>query len=256
MIDELRTLYDQWTKQRLVLEKCDDFIEITTPFVDMHHDYIQLFFTTEKNNSFTISDDGHTISELEMLGIDTSATQKRKTFFHNTLTIFGVNFNKDTSELFVNFSSLEDYPKRMHNLLQCILRISDMLLTARNTVVSIFTEEILGFFEDEDVPFLENPSFVGRTGNNFTFDFAIARSKKRKEKLIKAVNTPNKDNYSLPLLSFIDVKDSKPNAEFIVLANDTNIEIADKFRTPFEKYDIQVLEWSKRKEWISSLKSS
>lgn len=98
----------------------------------------------------------------------------------------------------------------------------------------------------------------GKTGNQINFDFVLPRFKKKKEQLIKAVNTPTADNYSLSLLSFLDIREagSRDDAEFIVLANDVNAQIADKFRTSLQNYVIEVLAWSKRKEWIDKLKIS
>lgn len=77
----------------------------------MHHDYIQLFLTKEKDGKFTISDDGHTVSELMILGMDVNTSIKKKQFFKTTLKIFGVSFDGNADELFVTFDELEDYPK-------------------------------------------------------------------------------------------------------------------------------------------------
>jgi len=254
MIKDLKLLFDQWNNKQLKLEEFDDFIEITTPFVDMHHDFIQLFFTKEKDEKYKLTDDGHIINELSMLGVDVNNAKKRKQFFNTTLKVFGVNFNKDTDELFVTFDTLEDYPKRQHNLLQCITRVSDMLLTAKNTVASIFSEEITTFFEENNVFFSPDLGFIGKTGNQQTFDFVIPHSKIKNEKLIKAINTPSADNYTYPLFSFIDVQEIRPNSDFFVIANDNNIPISDKFSSSLKNYNVEVLAWSNRNEWVDQLK--
>ncbi|MCZ2260632.1 DUF1829 domain-containing protein [Sporosarcina sp. G11-34] len=254
MIQDLKLLYDQWNNKKLILEDFSDFIEITTPFVDMHHDYIQLFFTHQKNGTYMISDDGHIVNELEMLGVNVNNAKKRKEFFNTTLKIFGVAFNSETNELCVSFDSLDDYPKKQNNLLQCILRVSDMLLTARNTVASIFTEDVATFFEDNNVFYTPDPGFIGKSGNQQNFDFALPRTKKKNEKLIRAINTPSADNYTPPLFSFIDVRDARPDSDFFVLANDGNIPIADKFLSSLNNYDVEVLAWSKRFDWVDKLR--
>lgn len=254
MIGDLKSLYDRWNSTQLKFEDFNDFIEITTPFVDMHNDFIQLFFSKEKDGKFRITDDGHIVSELSMLGIDINTSKKRKQFFNTTLKIFGISYDNHSDELFVLFDAIEDYPKRQHNLLQCITRVSDMLLTAKNTVASIFSEEISNFFEDQDVFFSPDLGFIGKSGNQQTFDFVIPHTKIKKEKLIKAVNTPSSDNYTVTLFSFIDVQDVRKDSEFIVIANDTNIPIAEKFSNSLRNYDVEVLPWSKRNNWINQLK--
>lgn len=254
MINDLKTLYDKWNSKQLKLEDYNDFIEITTPFVDMHHDFIQLFFTKEKNGKYKLTDDGHIIGELSILGLDVTSAKKRKQFFNTTLKIFGVSFDSHTEELFVTFETLEDYPKKQHNLLQCLTRVADMLLTSKNTVASIFSEEISKFFEENNVFFSPDMGFIGKTGNQQTFDFVIPHSKKKREKLIKAVNTPSAENYTSPLISFIDVQEVRPKADFIVVANDFNVPIADKFASSLKNYNVEILAWSNRHDWVDQLK--
>lgn len=255
MIGDLKQAYDEWNNKRLVLEKFNDFIEITTPFVDIHHDFIQLYLVKVGDNYFKITDDGYILSELKMLGIEIKSSQKRNDFFKTSLNIFGVNHNEKTDELFVTFTDVNEYPEEQHRLIQCMLRISDMLLTSRNTVISIFTEEITEFFEENGVLFIEGSSFTGTSGKSQNFDFAIPGTKEKSEKLIKAINNPSSDNYKDPLFSWIDVRDMRKKSDFIVLANDINKPITEGFISPFRNYSIEVLEWSKRNEWINHLKT-
>ncbi|GER71895.1 hypothetical protein BpJC7_31980 [Weizmannia acidilactici] len=180
--------------------------------------------------------------------------KKRKEFFNITLKTFGVNFNPNTEELFSTFDNVNDYPEAQHRLIQCVLRISDMLLTSRNTVISIFTEEISNFFLENGVFFSEGPSYVGISGKTNHFDFALPRSKTRNEKLIKAINSPSGDSYVEPLFSWLDIKDARKNSELLIIANDTNKPLSDSFLGPFKNYSVDVLEWSKRQEWVTNLK--
>jgi|SRR5690625_542158 len=126
MIDNLKQAYNEWNNKSLVLENFNGFIEITTPFVDMHHDFIQLYFIRESDNNFIITDDGHILNELAMLGIDIKNSKKRSGFFQTSLNIFGVKYNEKTDELFVIFSNVRDYPEQQDRLIQCLLRISGM----------------------------------------------------------------------------------------------------------------------------------
>ena len=255
MIGEMKLLYDDWNKNQLNLTDHGDFIEITTPFVDMHHDLLQLVFTKESNNDYKISDDGYVLNELELLGIDIVNSEKRRDFFETTLRIFGVKLDKGTRELSVVFGSLSEYPKRQNNLIQCLLRVSDMLLTARNTVMSIFPEEVASYFDEKDVFYSEDIGFTGQTGNQQSFDFVIPRMRKNREKIIKAINNPVKDSYKQPLLSFVDIREVKNKSDFIVLANDMNKPIADTFRSSLVNYNIRVLAWSERETWVDEFRS-
>lgn len=256
MVDDLRKIYDEWNQKKIVFENFNNFIEITTPFVDMHHDYIQLYFYKQNENEFVITDDGYIMNELEMLGIDIKSSKKRSEYLNRTLKIFGVSLNVNTDDLYITFDNINDYPEQQHRLIQCILRVSDMLMTSRNSVISIFTEEITSFFEDNDVPFSSGLNITGVSGKAQNFDFVINRFRKRNEKLIKAINSPSPDNYVYPLFSWMDIKDIREKADFIILANDTNKPISDKFITPFKNYSVEVLAWSKRNEWVKQFQIS
>lgn len=253
MIDQLQELYNEWNKQSIQFEECDTFIEITTPFVDMHHDFIQLYFTKEKN-LFVITDDGHIINELELLGIDIKNTPKRREFINTSLKIFGVKLDTTTNELYVTFNNINEFPEWQHRLIQCLLRISDILLTSRNNVISIFTEEISNYFLDNDIYFSEGPSFIGISGKSQRFDFSLPRTKTRKEKLIKAINSPTSESYREPLFSWIDIKETRSFSEFMIIANDTNKPVSDTFIQPFTNYEVEVLLWSERNKWVENLK--
>lgn len=253
LIDNLKKLYDEWNKKSISFQEFNDFIEIQTPFLDIHNDYIHLYLTKE-NNHFIISDDGHIFSELEMLGVDVTNTDKRKEFFNTKLRIFGVKFNSETRELFVSFNDINDYPQKQHNLLQCIIHISDMLLTSRSTLISIFTEEIKNFFEENDIIYTSDLSFTGKSGNHQTFDFVIPHRKKIKEKIIKAVNKPSYKNYQNIVFPFIDIRDVRPDSDFYVLANDLNEPITEKFKTSLNNWEVNVLAWSEKDKIIQTLK--
>lgn len=52
-----------------------------------------------------------------------------------------------------------------------------ILLTFRDTIISIFTEEIAEFFEGNGVLFIEGSNFTGTFGKPQNFDFALPRTK-------------------------------------------------------------------------------
>lgn len=255
MIDQLKKIYNEWNKQKIQFEDFNSFIEITTPFVDMHHDLIQLYLSKE-NNTYILTDDGHTVNELNLLGIDIKNTEKRKEFIYMSLKIFGVKINEKTNELYVSFNNLNDYPEWQNRLIQCLIRISDMLLTSRNTVISIFTEEISNFFLENNIFFSEGISFIGVSGKSQRFDFALPRSKTKNEKLIKAINSPAPESYREPLFSWLDVKETRNYSEFMVIANDTNKELTDSFLEPFHNYSVEVLKWTEKNKWVERLRTS
>ncbi|MCM3756516.1 DUF1828 domain-containing protein [Sporosarcina aquimarina] len=62
------------------LEDFNDFIEITTPFVDMNHDHSLLYFSHKKDGTNKITDDRYILQELDMLGVKIDNAKKEMTF--------------------------------------------------------------------------------------------------------------------------------------------------------------------------------
>lgn len=249
-INELENIYIKWNKENIKIIDQGDFVEITTPFVDNHHDFLQLVLYAN-NNQIVLTDDGYTLNELDIYEIDYKKNSKRKEFLKQTLNSFGVSIYN--SELTITFNDINVYPKKMLSLLQCIVRISDMLLTSRSTVTSIFYEEVGNFLDDHYILKTPDIGITGTSGNENKFDYVIPASRIKQEKVIKTINKANGDNYKYPLLSFLDIKDNRSESEFVVIANDAQNQISEKFETSFINHGIKVLRWSQRTEWVNDL---
>lgn len=250
-INELNNTYTKWNKDNIHIVDQGDFVEITTPFVDNHHDYLQVVLYYNENGQLVLSDDGYTLNELTLYEIDYKRSSKRKEFLNQTLKSFGVTILD--SDLTITFDKVKDFPRKLLYLLQCILRLSDMLLTSRSTVTSIFYEEVGMFFDDNNILKIPDVGITGTSGNENKFDYIIPASRVKKEKVIKTINKPNGDNFKYPLLSFLDIKENRAKSEFVVIANDDVNEISEKFETSFTNHGISVLRWTERKTWIDTL---
>ena len=73
MIDEIRGLLDQyaqWVRDKSVLREVNDqYVEITTPYLDRHNDYTQIYVRRD-NGAFLLTDGGETIQDLRASGCD------------------------------------------------------------------------------------------------------------------------------------------------------------------------------------------
>src|SRR2546429_4820113 len=66
-IQRLLDAYHAWLKDKTALRQVDDWIEITTPYLDRHNDYVQIY-AKKSNGSYILTDDGYTIDDLETSG--------------------------------------------------------------------------------------------------------------------------------------------------------------------------------------------
>ena len=248
---ELSTAYFDWATKSIQLIEKESFVQVKTPFVDMYHDRIELV-VEKKREHFIVSDDGYTLDELDTLDLHLSGskvTKKRASLFNKILLTFGVTLSQD-NELVVSFNKLEDFPEAQHRLVQAMLQVFDMLQTSRDKVFNFFVEDISEYFLDNEIQFSTRANYIGKTGSSTQFDFLIGQTRKRKERALKAINSPKPSSYEGPLMGIIDVRETRPETDFYIIANDSSITLSDRFINAFKNYNVPVLRWTERNKWL------
>ncbi len=62
-IERLLDKYIAWLKDKTALRQIGDWVEITTPYLDRHNDYLQIYARSE-NGGYLLTDDGYTVEDL------------------------------------------------------------------------------------------------------------------------------------------------------------------------------------------------
>lgn len=239
-IESLLNNYIDWLKDNISFEKYGQYYEITAPFLDASNDYLQLYVKMDGNDIY-FTDDGATISGLELNGM--SMTPKRKKQLKLIASQFGVNIQNN--ELVMKCSPLK-FPERKHMFVQAMLRIGDMYLTSQSKTASFFLDDVINFFNEKEIYCTENVSFSGKTGYNHVYDFLFQRSKAKSERLCNAISNPSKTNVNNSLFSWLDTKETRPKgSKFILLLNDEN-KIGSDIISSAENYEVSVVKWSER----------
>lgn len=253
-IEKMKKIYFDWMDRKIhfIPSKKNDYMTITTPFLDMYNDYIELVIFQTQDSRYAISDDGYTLDELELLDIDLQKKSKRKLYFESILRNFGVK-NID-EELIIEFDDLNEFPEAQNRLVQCMLQVFDLLQTSKSSVIQYFKEDVTNYFIDNNIPVGEDLSLLGKSGRSSKFDLVIGRTRDRKQRAIKVVNTPITSNIANPLFRIIDVRESTPNTDFAVIANNINKPISSDFKSAFKNYNVPVYSWSDKENWLSEFK--
>jgi Domain of unknown function DUF1828 len=156
MIEEIKSLvkkYGEWLEDKTVLREIPGgYVEITTPFLDRHNDYIQIYVKKESGN-YLLTDGGYTIQDLELSGLPLDS-QKRQNLLKMTLAGFGVE-KKDQDELVVR-ATWNDFPLRKNNLIQAIFAVNDLFYLAKPYITSIFLEDVTEWID------LNNIKYTGK----------------------------------------------------------------------------------------------
>jgi hypothetical protein len=246
MIEEVRQLLDryaQWVRDKSVLRELgDEYVEITTPYLDRHNDYTQIY-VRRYDGGFLLTDGGETIEDLRSSGCDLETT-KRRDLLTATLNGFGVQREGDALQVRATPST---FSLRKHNLVQAILAVNDLFYLAVPVVASLFLEDVTAWLELHEVRYTPNVKFTGKSGYDHTFDFVVPASRRAPERLLRAVNRPSRDLAEALAFSWIDTKEVRPaNSRFYAFLNDEERTPAASIIEALRSYEITPVLWGDR----------
>ena len=239
--------YYNWLREKTFIQKdlTTDWYLINTPFIGAFNDIIEIY--AQKNGSqLKLSDNGETISNLEIQGLQIQGSKRRKSLLDSILINYGVKINND--ELIIE-TNIDKFSQSKHNFLSAIIEINDLYVLSNHNVASIFKEDVRNYLDSQDIIF--TPDFIskGSTGLEFNFDFQIAQ--RDKEIVIKSFNTINKSNLPTFLFSWDDIKPvrekiTKKNVTAIAIINDIDKEVKSEFLEALKSKNANFILWSKK----------
>jgi len=243
-VERLLDVYRAWLRDKTVLRQVEDWVEITTPYLDRHNDYVQIYAKKE-NGQFLLTDDGNTIGDLEMSGCRLD-TPKRQDLLRMTLNGFGVQLREKALEV---HASPDNFALRKHSLLQAILAVNDMFYLAVPMVASLFMEDVVGWLDIHDIRYTHNVKFTGKTGFDHLFDFVIPKSRYRPERVVQAINRPTRDTVEALTFAWVDTREVRPpESRAYAFLNDADQPTSAGVLDALTSYDILPVLWSRRED--------
>lgn len=137
-IDDKIAEYYSWLRDNTVIreDETTGWFAVSTPFIGQFNDNIEIFLKKE-GNDILMSDDGETLTNLSLSGVDVSKSAKRKSYLNKILLNYGITLND--GELTTKSSSF-DFAQRKHSLISAIMEITDMDVLAKDNVTSLFVQ--------------------------------------------------------------------------------------------------------------------
>ncbi len=248
-VERLIDNYYKWLKDKTALKQLKDWIEITTPYLDRHNDYIQLYLKQDGSN-IILTDDSYTIDDLEQSGCSLDSPKRQK-LLEMTLNGFGVQ--KNGSQLFVKTTE-QNFALNKHNLIQAVLSVNDMFYLAKSNIANLFFEDVQMWFDTCDIRYSTGFSLTGHSGYNRRFDFVIPKSKYAPERMIQTVNNPTKNKAEDIAFGWLDTREARPDdAKAYAFVNDNEKEVLNSFKDALLNYDITPVPWSQRNNFKEEL---
>lgn len=251
--DDFITRYLEWIKRNSSQTVIGDYSEITTPFVDAHNDQIQ-FYITRTGHGYMLTDDGYVINDLEMCGCDVKS-KKRNQMMTQIAESIGVTIKDNCIVVEANEG---DIARKQHIMIQAMLKISDMFLTASSRLKGLFLEEVQNFFIANDIRNTPSIMLMGHSGLSHQFDFVIPASRKMPERVITIINTPTKQAVESALFAWNDVAKTRNGgngSQGYIILNDKKKKPSNELFNAIQNYDLKAVPWTDRDAYITELAS-
>jgi len=246
---ELVNRYSEWMKQSISIKDKNGFCEITTPFLDRHNDNLQIYVKKDGNN-LILTDDGYILRDLKISGFEVT-TEKREHLLKSILKGFGSHLDGDEIRI---VAKPEEFPKKKHNLIQSMLAINDMFISARTIVANIFKEDVEKFLHNNNIRFTPSIKFTGKSGFDHSFDFVIPSSRVQPERVIQVISRPTRQYISFFIFSWNDTKEVRPVRSIAYgFINDKEQPVSEEFEIALQQYSIKSIPWSRREENLQEL---
>lgn len=245
MIEEVRNLMDQylaWLKEKTTLREVNEYVEVTTPYLDRHNDYLQ-FYVKRNKGGYILTDDAYTIEDLKSAGCKLD-TPKRQDLLRMTLNGFGVQMER---EALVVHATPENFNLRKHNLVQAMLAVNDLFYLSVPMVASLFLEDVAAWLDLHEIRYTPKAKFTGKSGYDHLFDFVIPKSRRAPERILQTMNRPSRDTAQAVAFSWIDTKEVRPpDSQAFTFLNDAESTPSAAVIEALRNYEVRPVLWSER----------
>lgn len=249
----LLSQYIDWLKNNYRIKNLDKSSQITTPFTNAIGDNINIYVDKIGDKNFLLSDDGETINDLSLNGIELTATRNQMI----DRILIGSGVKRVDDELNIQ-GIYTEFPEKKHSLLQAILRVNDLMMTKRNSVVNLFSDEVTAFLKENDIIGTSKAKFSGISGLNYTIDYTIPARKNRPEIFLQFHNHLTFSAITNSTFIFEDINEQRPlevgdKPINKIIANTDDYDVSDKAFRVAESKNIEILPFSDKQKVLAAL---
>ncbi len=241
--------YVQWLRDRTALRELEDWVEVTTPYLDRHNDYLQIY-VGRQGDEVILTDDGYILRDLEQSGCALD-TDKRRQLLESTLRGFGIAERGGALEV---RTSEGGFAAKKHDLVQAMLAVNDLFYLAQPVVANLFKEDVISWLDALAVRYTRDVRLAGRSGYDHRFDFLVPKSPVEPERLVQTIANPTRDRAESLAFAWLDTRDTRPvESKVYALLNDESSSASESVVSALRSYDIEPVPWSRRQEVAAEL---
>lgn len=255
--EELQLITTQWTnwvsKQTEFKRISNNTIQVLTSFTDAFDDGIVFNIISKDDKTYSVTDNGYTIWNLETNGINVSKKGSNRNRILNSIVApykFSITNNKAIEK---NNLSLSDLPQAITDFVQVLINVSDIAFMNRINTAGIFTDDAHSYFSSrkEEYNYFTNSLTLGRTNQQYRFDYNFI-PKQQEFKLTKMYNTLSKNTMESIIGIYSDTIDYilnnfGENSSMNILVNGVTAKEKD-YISGLQSHNINVIDFQNKEE--------
>lgn len=248
--NDIKNEYLSFIKDNAVFKDIsENNTEVITPFVDPFGESIG-FNIKSYGKSLTITDDGYTVWNLSINGIDIRKKGRRKDLFLSLLNYNGFALIEDSIKRITTKSQLG---QSIHDMTQLLINVYDFIQLHPNNVKSQFLDDVKNYFIRNDT-YTVFPAFSisGKSRLEHRFNFVFMS--KGISKIARIHNNITKQQVDTILASWLDTLEFRKREYgdkeqlYIIVSDEGYHNIKDDHLVALKEYDIDVLNFADKEK--------
>lgn len=193
--------YTTWLRNQYTIQTIGQSDEITTPFENMIGDYMRIYVTPLSGNRIRLSDDGITLEDLLLLGININSHTRRK-IISDIRKRYGIDQLDDILSITGN---VQNFPDMKQRLISAMVQINDLSTTQKLNLENRFSEQVYSYFKENNFGGLPQYHVEGKSGAPYTIDYTIPEKNRRPERMIDFQQKLSKNSIMINAYKFNDI---------------------------------------------------
>lgn len=231
-----------------------DNIRFNTPFVDPFGDEYKVLIKAT-NNTYEVTDQGYTIWNLESRGINVTKKESTRKNIVNSIVSENTVSLKDTNySIYKKVNSKSDIAQAINQVLDSMMKISDLIFSSRNKVKRMFKDDILDYLSENKEKYKYDLGFSvhGKSDMSYDLDFVFRKSL-NETKWTKVYSSLTKNVAEMAIGIWLDTdiyRNNNPSikATFNILVQDID-ESDNQFVTGLKNHNIDVIDFSNKTQF-------
>lgn len=249
----ITTKWTDWISKQTNFKRLDNrTIQVLTSFTDAFDDGILFNIISEDDDdTYTITDNGYTIWNLEVNGINVLKKGSNRNRILNSI-VKPYHFSIANNEAIEKKKlKIDDLPQAITDFVQVLINVSDIAFMNRTNTASIFVDDAHTFFANrkEEYNFFTNSIVLGKTNQQYKFDFNFM-PRHQEFKLTKMYNTLSKNTMESIIGIYSDTIDYisenfGQDASMNILVNGTTTKEKD-YISGLQSHNINVIDFQNK----------